>query len=289
MLFKGDAYITIETKAGTLDFSQIDFTLSRRLALDFKVDLTDKSDPNESEVTIYNLTASHRSEIAEEALKINVYAGYDVLKLIGTGDVIHVENEKSETDWKTKIVFGDGHKAITQSKYSRTYRKGTLKRRIISDLIASMALVTTDLSVLTGSTQGAVTLDGLSKDLLSDKCKDWGISWSIQQDEVILVKTKDAVIAPPRLVIQASTGLLETPSVTKTGVKIKSQLNPDLQPNVAFKLVPLVGARVGRVKQEKEPKEPHTASEGTYVCERVTFSGNNYGGAFDMQIEARGQ
>jgi hypothetical protein len=289
MLFKGDAYAKIITNGEELDFSSLGED-SRRLALDFSVNLTVDSDPNDGEISIYNLGETSRNKISQDGTSVEVYAGYETLKLIGKGSIKNVSNEKLDIDWRTTISFGDGQKEYTESSISKSYKKGIRKKSIISDIVNAMGLSSTGDDAFTGKTEGAMIIDGLCKDVLTEKTKDWGVDWSIQDGEIIFTKEGKENDRVEAVIIKASTGLLEHPDITERGVKFRTQLNPDLRPKSVVKLEPISSTQSNtetKVGGERAKPERNPSATGAYICEKVTFSGNNYGGAFDTTVDAR--
>lgn len=289
MLFKGDAYIKVETEGEELDFSSLGEE-SRRLALDFSVNLTADSDPNDGEISIYNLSETSRNKISQEGTSVQVFAGYENLKLIGKGSIKNVSNEKLDTDWRTTISFGDGQKEYTEASISKSYKKGIKRKSIIGDIVGAMGLSSSGDEGFTGKTEGAMSVDGLCKDVLTEKTKDWGMDWSIQDGEILFTKEGKENDKVEAEVIKASTGLLEHPDITERGVKFRTQLNPNLRPKSAIKLEPISSTQTNTkttVGGEKAKPERNPSATGAYICEKVSFTGNNYGGAFDTTVDAR--
>lgn len=285
--WKGSAYLVVEFDGYERRFDQIDAD-GRRLALDFETKSTRSQQPNQGVFALYNLSASSRQEIERNAKAVRCYAGYDGdEKLIFQGDVVFVNSTKPAPDWMTTIHAGDGFKAFTEKVTSKTYASGTEKEIIINQLAADMGLVVKAAKdAVTGALSGDLSLDGRSKDQLDIITKDSGAEWSIQDNEIYITKAEKP-IDDIAIVLRADTGLLEHPALTDKGVNIRAQLNPDIRPGKLVKLE-LIAVEVQPTQTASDTEAPKRGQdyEGVYLCQTVGFVGNNYGGPFDVNIEA---
>lgn len=281
--WKGSAYLVVEYDGYERRFD-IEDADGRRLALDFETKSTRSKEPNQGVFNLYNLRASTRQEIETDAKAVRCYAGYDGdEKLIFAGDVVFVNSIKATADWVTTIHTGDGFAAFTESVTSKTFASGTERQLILDQVASDMKLVVkATKDAITGTIPGALSMDGKSKDQLATLTADTGAEWSIQDGELNITAI-GAPIDDIAIVLRADTGLLEHPTITDKGVNIKAQLNPDIRPGKLIKLEPIaVQVDAGG----DTPPERGRDYAGVYLCQTVSFIGNNYGGAFDVQIEA---
>ena len=237
----------------------------RMLAVDFDVKHTASKEPSVGNFGIYNLAESTRKRIASDAIGLRFYGGYEGNeKLLYSGSIERVINRRQGGDYITEIRCGDGYREFTQSVTSKTYASGVSKEQVINDIAADMGLaVRTTVEGAKGVLTGAKTLDGLSKDVLSEIVPDW----SITDNEIVITGGALVPLSNVASVISSDTGLLESPTITEKGVNIKAQIDPDIRPRN------LLDVRSESVT-------------GIYIVQSVQFVGNNYGGAFDMNIEA---
>lgn len=295
--WKGSAYLVVQYDGFERRFD-IEDADGRRLALDFETKSTRSKEPNQGVFNIYNLSSSTRQEIETDAKAVQCWAGYDGdEKLIYAGDVVFVNSVKSGPDWMTTIHCGDGFAAFTESVTSKTYASGTERQVILDQVAKDMGLIVkATKDAITGSIPGAISMDGKSKDQLEVLTRDTGAEWSIQDGELNITSIGEA-IDDEAIVLRADTGLLEHPTITDKGVNIKAQLNPDIRPGKLVKLEPIAvqvqptAAPAVPKKPPKKPKEifiPERGRDyaGIYLCQTVQFIGNNYGGPFDVMIEA---
>ena len=295
--WKGYAYLVIEYNGFDRRFDVVDED-GRMLALDFETKSTRSKEPNQGVFNYYNLSESTRQEIETDAKAVRCYAGYDGdAKLIYQGDIVFVNSLKSGADWVTTIHCGDGFASFTKSITSKTYASGTEKQVILDQIASDMGLVVKAAQdAITGELGGSLTIDGKSKDQLDVLIRDSAAEWSIQDNELNITKLGKP-IDDIAVVLRADSGLLEHPTITDKGVNIKAQLNPDIRPGKLTKLEP-IAVQVEPTRATEEPKKPPKVPKevfipqrganyaGVYLCQTVSFIGNNYGGPFDMTIEA---
>jgi hypothetical protein len=281
--WKGYAYLVIEYNGFDRRFDVVDED-GRMLALDFETKSTRSKEPNQGVFNYYNLSESTRQEIETDAKAVRCYAGYDGdAKLIYQGDIVFANSLKSGADWVTTIHCGDGFASFTKSVTSKTYASGTEKQVILDQIASDMGLVVKAAQdAITGELGGSLTIDGKSKDQLDVLMRDSGAEWSIQDNELNITKLGKP-IDDIAVVLRADSGLLEHPTITDKGVNVKAQLNPDIRPGKLIKLEPLAVQVEPGAQFVPERGRDYT---GVYLCQTVSFVGNNYGGPFDMTIEA---
>jgi hypothetical protein len=281
--WKGYAYLVIEYNGFDRRFDVVDED-GRMLALDFETKSTRSKEPNQGVFNYYNLSESTRQEIETDAKAVRCYAGYDGdAKLIYQGDIVFANSLKSGADWVTTIHCGDGFASFTKSVTSKTYASGTEKQVILDQIASDMGLVVKAAQdAITGELGGSLTIDGKSKDQLDVLMRDSGAEWSIQDNELNITKLGKP-IDDIAVVLRADSGLLEHPTITDKGVNVKAQLNPDIRPGKLTKLEPLAVQVEPGAQFVPERGRDYT---GVYLCQTVSFVGNNYGGPFDMTIEA---
>lgn len=283
-LFKPDCYAIITTNETRFDLSPVSEATNRRLDMSFNVFATSASEPNDGECTIYNLTETTRNRISEGS-KIEVYAGYDGnYKLISAGDIETVNNRKPSTDWATTISWGDGVRAYVDVNFSKSYKEGVKVSDILNDLTGSLGLAVNSVSSqLTEVLNGGLSVNGKTKDILNTITKDYGLEWSIQDEEVRVI-TQGAPIDNQAIVISQETGLLEFPQITEKGVDFVCQLNPDIRPSKIVNIKSVGSTRSLSADPAAAPLQE--SANGLQLVENVRFSGDNFGGAFQSKVRA---
>lgn len=280
-LFKPDCYAIITTDETRFDLSAISEKTDRRLDMSFNVFATSASDPNDGECTIYNLSETTRNRITEGS-KVEVYAGYDGnYKLISMGDIEIVNSRKPGTDWATTIEWGDGSRAYIDVNFTRSYKEGVKVGDILDDLTSSLGLAVNSVSrTMPDVLNGGLSVNGKTKDILNKMTKDYGLEWSIQDEEVRVLKQGEP-IDENAIVISQETGLLEFPQITEKGVNFICQLNPDLRPR---KIVNIKSIGSTKVLGTDPLAKLQDKANGLQLIESVRFSGDNFGGAFQSKV-----
>lgn len=282
-LFNPDCYAVITTDSEILDFSAVSPTTGRRLDMSFNVFATKESEPNDGECTIYNLSKSSREKISEGG-NIKVFAGYDGLyKLVSVGTIEIVNSRKPSTDWATSIQWGDGSKQYLEANFSKSYREGVNVKDILADLTSSLGLAVNSVAdQLPEKLNGGLSITGKTKDNLNKLTKDYGLEWSIQDEEVTVV-SKGKPVDDSIVEVNQQTGLLEFPQVTQKGIDFITQLNTELRPN---KLVNIQSSDFVTIKTKPDDKVASSVN-GINIVETVRFSGDNFGGAFSAKCKCK--
>ena len=258
------AYLVILFQGEELRYDKRDAD-GRMLAVDFDVKHTSSKEPSVGNFAIYNLKEETRKRISSDAIGLRFYGGYEGKeKLLYSGTIEKVINKRQGVDYVTELRCGDGFREFTQSITSKTYASGVDKQQIVEDVARDMGLgLKVAKDGIKGVLTGSKTLDGLSKDVLTELIPDW----SIVDGEINISGGKLAPMSTIASLINSDTGLLESPNITEKGVNIKAQIDPDVRPRSLLQV-------------ESE------SVNGVFIVQSIQFVGNNYGGAFDMNIEA---
>ncbi len=286
-LFKGEAYIAIQMKDGSmLTLDGIDEVLGRMLDVEFSCPKTRTPLPNKSMVKVGNLRKTTRDRIATDGEKAFFYAGYPDtgIKLFATGDIVFVDSRRELADWVTEVRFGDGMYAFNNAVTTMSLGEGADIKSVIDMLAADMGkAVSAVTDKISQVTNGALTFDGLTKDAINVIAEDNGLEWSIQDDEII-IRDRFSPVDNEAIVVNASSGLYAGVQKTQKGVKFLCQLNPDLRPGKLIKLE-AIGYTIESGDIAKFVEQGSTY-DGFYICKNVTAVGNNFGGRFDCEVEA---
>lgn len=284
-LFKGDCYVEFVLDTGEkLVFDDINEEYGRRLDVDFNCLKTQSSHPNKSSARIYGINESNRNLITSRAKRIRLFAGYNVLKLIATGDIVITTPKYEQPDWSIEVIFGDGQSAYQSSRTTISFSEGTSVKDIIAKLSQNMGLAIRQLpEQLKESINSGLSLSGLTKDAMDIITKDFGLDWSIQDDEIVVTQSEKSANYDI-VVINGSSGLIGTPLATPTGVNFTAQLNPDIRPKGIIEINSDSWAVDNG--QSAIAIDDNRKFNGKYQVRNVTYTGNNYGGPFGVTVEA---
>ena len=286
------------------DFTKAEKTIIKDLHMDFSVRLDETKDPNIGVFRIYNLSAANRGKFSQDHQGIEFHAGYDGDRaLIFRGYTNNVVHNRQGTDWVTQIFAMDAEKQYLNRTFNKTYPAGTRVDNIVKDVGSSMGLPVSVTGLLeTDTITVSETYVGLCKDVLDDIAQDWLLDWSVLFG-TIEVKAAGSVFEsdPTVTVISKDTGMIESPEVsewTDPGKKKKKRKNNRKKVNWGIKVrsLLLAGIRPGRaVKVEaqdvlitenlNEVSISNLNMSGIYLAKKVSYTGNNYGGPYEVEIE----
>ena len=208
---------------------------------------TENTEPNEVEITVYNLNADSRSFMARPGTTIEIDAGYKQTHgIIFRGQIDNCTNTHNRNDWETKITALDGARAARSAKISQTFKSGTQHTAIFNALVSELtkqiepdvpALTAgnIDLSIVSGSIIRPVSLSGLAFERLSQLCRSWGLHWYVVDGALHIVKS-NLSINSDLIELNKKSGLIGRPEQTETGYKVMSLLRHEFQPGIAFNL-----------------------------------------------------
>lgn len=200
------------------------------LRISFEIIKTIEADPNQGTFAICNLSPSNRALITEKKYdRIKFEAGYrdGGLKTLFLGFIDTVENFIEGTDTITNIVAADGAKDYREAVTSKTIAKGSTKKEIVTQILEDMP--ETD--------QGAIDIDNEEKSIrakaLFGSCRDvlgklsTGLDskWSIQDNELMVLKNDSALANDEGFLLSRETGMIGSPAKNSDGLEVKCYLN----------------------------------------------------------------
>lgn len=121
------------------EFPILKFSISD-LRISFKVEKSLIGYPNLAEILVYNLDESHRNQIEEENLPIQLSAGYEDTgtPLLFSGASKNIVHEYIKPDWQTKIYATDSERAINNSTINKSLPEGLTADKIFNELVNEM-------------------------------------------------------------------------------------------------------------------------------------------------------
>jgi hypothetical protein len=244
--------------------------------------------PNLCRASIYNLSLDTLNKISEEYTRVVLKAGYqNELFLLFKGEIRNIINRREGVDTVTDIYAGDGERATRQATFSRTFEAKTPLRQIVNAIADTFNIPKAKLDGIdsTRANLNGVSYSGRSKDILDKLADDYNFYWSIQ-DEQFVTQSRDGYDSSNRaIVINRSTGMIGSPSLTELGVDVKVLLNPEINPYRLIKIeTPNVDVSLGNLFFRKVTK---TLGEGIYRVNKVVHKGGNREADWSSQITAR--
>lgn len=280
-----------------------DGTDGEGLRVAFDVQKTVHSSANTATVQIYNLSAANRARGSKGAV-VRLSAGYgNLLELLYEGEVERADTSRSGADIITTLECGDGVVAFDAQTINKTYPAGKSVTAVISDVAKrftesfpdyaadpvsfnrqprkkkasrlSVKGLDRDLARLESSlgAQGfslvlrrPMSLSGNGREVMDELARMWRFFWSVQDGTIRVVAY--GAVNEEAVLLSKETGMLDIPSPTEYGVKIRSLIVPQLRPG---------GALVVRSE----------TVNGQFRIESVRISGDTRGGNWTTECEAR--
>lgn len=251
------------------------------IKIEFSVSKSISSSANSAEISIYNLTESHRNGIGKEFDAITLEAGYmppdddGNVGVIFTGAVRDVEHRRDGADIITTISCGDGDKALRRATISKSYPRGTPVKEVVDDIYKELEKE----GVKRGEWKFPDDVENKTFKRPYAACgscaremdtigRGNGFYWSIQNETMEIIPGNGYVGGVVLLTPQ--TGLIGTPAITDNGVRATALLNPAIRPN-------------RRVRIISETLDMN-ASDSIYRVSEVTYKGDNMTGDFSVDM-----
>jgi hypothetical protein len=278
--------------------------------MDFDILARRDSKPNQAKIVVYQLSETTRNLLSADHQGVEFLAGYGgdpTLIFRGTTTNVLHQRPAPGTEWITEIYAGEGEKEMKGTIFNRSYEAGTEIRRVIEDVSRSMGLpVEIDFFAVSNVAQESLTLSGLAKDVLDQLTADYSLRWSIQQGQLEVTDLLSPISSQPTAVVLSSdTGMIESPILTERqpvtkkgqkkkkgkpiemipGVKVTSLMNTEIRPNrlIEIRARQTVNNQLGKLSEQRRVAK---SANGFYICDKVRYSGNNYGGPFQVEVEA---
>lgn len=273
--------------------------LVENLRVKFDVVKTVDFTPNTATIQIYNLSPNSQARISNEFDEVQLFAGYQgTVPQIFRGNIVRAQHYRDGNDHITTIEAADGDHDFRTAVMNETLAAGTTSSQLIDRAVASFKGVgeTTKGFIDIPSTalfRGKV-MSGNTRDVLHNVAKEHGSNWSIQDGQLIFVKT-NGKLPNEAVVLRSDTGLISTPEVDDKGIALTCLLNPTLRINGAVKL----DNNALRYKVQKErarsvnfveiPTTPvKLDKDGIYKVLRLEHLGDTHGNEWISKVECIG-
>ena len=275
VLFDRRATVTVDT----IEFADLHCA--------FKVEKTIKPQPNTCELSIWNLTAEHQSQLEQLAPRIKgpattgvpckIEAGYvGGTSLIWLGDLRTVDTVRDGPDWVTHLTSGDGEKAWQNAKLHVSYGPKTSLETALRAMARALGVGEGNLGKVASKLKqagsaifphGTVISGPVSRELQAFAASA-DLEVSIQ-DGALQFIDRGKALAGTALLLNSSTGLLDSPTVDNEGI-------------LTAKMLMIPGVRCGSLVTIDAARV-----KGTYRIEKAVWSGDISSTDWDITINAR--
>lgn len=252
----------------------------------FAIEKSLKPEPNTCELTIYNLSEEHQSQLeqirprdkqAKTGIPCKIEAGYDEeTSLVWLGDLRTAQTTRDESDWVTVLTSGDGEKAWAHARLHVSYGPKTPIETALRAIVRALGVGEGNLSKvvhrlkINGSAifpAGRVLAGSASRELV-DLARSADLEVSIQ-DGALQFLDRGAALAGTAIRLSGETGLVGSPTVDNEGLLSATMLMmPDVRPGAVM----VVEAE--RVK-------------GNYKISKATWRGDTSADEWYIDVEAK--
>lgn len=255
------------------------------LDIEFSIEKELKKAPNNCELTIWNLNPDHRASLEQlrakskadkgtKGIPCSVEAGYGLsLSQIFLGDLRTVETTRTGPDWQTKLTSGDGEKGAQFGRVQLSYGKGIANDVPLRALARAMGVGEGNLSKVVAQITHAqfpagVTISGPAYRQLNVLAAGMGLQVTIQ-DSALQFQNLGKALSGTALKLNASTGLIDSPTVDNEGV-------------LTAKMLMIPGVRVGGLIVMDS-----LTVKGNYIIQKATYAGSNFSGDFGITVQGK--
>jgi len=216
--------LTIEGADGASDVViELPFTMK------FNIQRSSFATINSASIQIFNLSLETRDLIFKDRFDFNFYrrvtleAGYSELEVIFTGSLYVANSVRQGVDVITNIIARDGMYDVLNTNTFKTYAAGTTIRDVVTDLIGGFPnLQQGEIGVIDGDFKRGVSINGSTYDALNTYTNNQVFI----DNELVYALNGNEVIEGDLLVLNADTGLLETPKRDDAFIVVTSLFEP---------------------------------------------------------------
>ena len=216
--------VDLDTKLGDAKKSTPNLYVITEHQISFTIRKDNNKDPNQAEITIYNLsddTVNYINKGIRNNLAVALAVGYEgqELIMIFKGTVQWVSDTFNNTDRRTVLHCLDGGINISEARTSRSYPKGTKVSKVVKDLVKDLGTTEGNIHVDTEKTLSSATaMCGNTSHYLESICK--GIDHNVSiQDGSVYVTPRSQMSSARCAYISAETGLIGSPEPFHNDIK----------------------------------------------------------------------
>lgn len=280
------------------------------LRIDFSVEKTSTETLNNSTIEIYNLSPDSQKLIETPNNAVILKAGYKQdtgAKTIFIGIVRRSLTVRNGSDWVTKLELDDGLIAYRDSKRAFSFPAGVSGLAVLQNVAGSFGLDVRQFPTIQDKTYPAgFSFVGRSREAMAKVCNYLGLEWSIQNQEVQVIK-KGGATQRTAILLSEDTGLIGSPALEAKTLSDKAAAKEGITVNSAGVIKRRTANADGEVDTKLEVQgykvvsllqptlEPGAlvqlkskAIDGQFFkIEKLTHAGSSHGGNFHTEISLR--
>lgn len=260
------------------------------LAISFSVSKTYAGSPNESTISILNMSPESRQKIVSNVDKVAVklYAYYegDERTLLASGNLLKAWPEKEGTTNKMTLTFLDGISAILIAKTNRSFPPNTKIKDVVVKLAKDMEEIkdvkvdSSKINVDGEVGSRGLSINGRTSSALDSLANQYGFTWSIQNGvfQAYRDKTKGDESSRKKYVISVKENNL---------LKASPELGEKYMQQIGMKIEAILNAKIcpGDIVDLTSTVYPQYSSE--YIAHNIDFYGDTFGPDWKMVIESK--
>jgi hypothetical protein len=263
-----------------------------RISFEIEKDLT-KGNNHRGTITVYNLSEQSRNTFRDlySKVRLSVAYGNDDLSELFFGDITNVYHRRERTNWITELycISGARYSKESMAKISEAGNR-TLDQavRFVAGRfydkdgnpprIGEIKLTNHDAIV------GPIHEGGMVSDAMNKLADSYGFNWYFNGDVFYALTNGETLNSARTIILSPTTGLLDSPTVTLSGINAKSLIVRDMVPG--NKVVIQSAAKrfsLGNLNLDNVPK---TLGEGSFEVRKVEFIGDTRGKDWYCEFEA---
>jgi len=253
------------------------------LRIVFEVSKSLRSYPNLAKIDVFNPNGDTIALVDNDNPIVILNAGYDGnMGLIFKGRLRNSFVNRISEDRILTLYAGDGQREWENTIINKTYSSNFKLKELVTDIVSTF-LESGELTL--GTLQDmedreadklmGVSLSGSTKDVMDKIADDYGLIWSIQDNEIVVMDADAPIEFTEAVLINQNTGMIGSPTLTEIGADVTTLLNPDLLPNIAFK-IESVSTTIALTNLQFRSLR-RTTAEGIYRAFEVIFNGDTHG------------
>jgi hypothetical protein len=284
-----DRLVSAKIRRANADFTEYRDALDiSGLRIAFSVNKTFSSATNSAVVRIYNLSASKRNDLRNFGDQLRLFAGYrdqEGEQLLFVGNISQFNHSFIPPEIVTSLQCGDGEKTLNNTIISVSFGQETPIRTVIEYVAEKIGLSIAYFAPSTNLLYGNGFNNICSAQyILDDACQALDLTWSVQNDNLYIIRSDGATEKPPAEV-NAENGMIGTPEryvdkkyylyrakepnePLKPGWKVRTLLRPELLPGDRIRL-----------------KSTQADIDGVFKILSARHEGDNFGPIFESNFE----
>ncbi len=262
----------------------------------FEVSKSVLSLPNLCRVDIYNANPdtlvalrakSRNANDKTVSSSIELKAGYEGnVKLIFKGAIRNLFQSRDGVDRIITVYAGDAQREWENTIFNKTWSSTVTTKEVFTELIRGYGLPVIEydgIPDIPDKLRGQ-TVSGALRNIIDEKASELDLTVSIQDGVVIVDPINKAIDQTRTIFVSATTGMINSPTITETGADVTTLLNPDMLPTRLFKIDSVyAGQQLGDLFQRTNITR--TDASGTYKIQEVVFRGDSREGEWTSSVK----